>query len=458
MIAPLTQALPYPKKGSWGFPILYGLIALTCLAHLLHDASSTLLGVSLPALKARWHFSESMIGAIMAVFSASASMLQPLWGWLADTAWLDAQTLSRHGTGQYTLSGWLAGGLTLIALLLTAGFLPWIGAITPNTQGGFTLLLSSIALGALGVGIFHPVGTSLMHSLSPSHLRHGLMNTFLCSGTLGGALGAWVYPTLGLQGLPQWLWVCLLILPLYLWYAWHIIPYAQRNTSGASADTITSNPLPLNPQAAASSVLTFSKTQKLWLLVALWSNNLCRTTMILVIATFLPSVWRESHHLSDTTIAHAMMMNGLLATITGITLGRCLDQHPHHETPLLTLCFCMTLFCAIPLCHSQGIGHIGLYWLLGGVLSASVGVNVVMGLRTLQGHSNVVSGVIGGWAFGLSGLLMYPVGWWMEHEGVMPVMQTLLIGSSVLGLLSLGWFPWLLKRYQHTPSNPPVRN
>jgi FSR family fosmidomycin resistance protein-like MFS transporter len=439
-LLPLTNVHTYIEtpKTPWLFSRLGILLGLTCTAHFLHDASSTFLGVSLPALSHHWHFSKSMVGVVMAVFSVSASLLQPLWGLWADTLWQHHQ----GGTHPSQRRGVLAGTLVLVALVLTAGSMPWLGVISPRASEGLAWLLGCVALGALGVGIFHPIGTALMHTLSPAAYRHLLMNTFLCAGTLGSALGAWVYPHLGLAGLPQWAWLLVGVVPVYSWYAWNVLTYITPLSR-----LCVQEPVAVAGERVFQDVpgYTLKTVQGRWMLCALWSNNLCRTTIIMALVTFLPLVWREQYHLSDTTIAHYMMMNGLLGAGFGILLGHMLDRFPRYESHVLTGCFALCLLCTVPLMHTSGWVHVGLYWLLGAWLSASVGVNVVMGLRALKGHPNLVAGIIGGWAFGVSGVLMYPVGGLMEHCGTRPVLTGLLIVCSVCGLLSSGWFPHLLK-------------
>lgn len=133
------------------------------LVHAVNDTLTAILGALLPTLETRLAASTTVLAVLVAAFSISSSVTQPLLGALADRA------------GARMVAG---GGLALSAVALSL-----VGA-----AGDLTLLLTLLVLGGIGSAALHPVSTSIVGGQSAE--RPGLaVGLFTAGGMVGFAAG-----------------------------------------------------------------------------------------------------------------------------------------------------------------------------------------------------------------------------------------------------------------------------
>jgi MFS transporter, FSR family, fosmidomycin resistance protein len=144
------------------------------LVHAVNDVLTAVLGALLPTLQVRFGATTTTLAVLVAAFSISSSITQPLLGALAD----------RYGLRQVAGAG--------VALAATS--LSLIGVIDR-----VALLVALLIVGGIGSGALHPVATSIVSgpsSKNPS-LAVGLF-------TAGGMAGFAVGPILVLYLLSGW--------------------------------------------------------------------------------------------------------------------------------------------------------------------------------------------------------------------------------------------------------------
>ncbi len=161
------------------------LTVLLFLAHATNDAFGSMLSALLPTFQLRFGASETLLALLVAVYSLSSSVMQPVFGALADR-W------GRRVTGA-------------IGVMTSSAVLSLI-AIAPNPW----LLLLLLLFGGLGSAAFHPSGTGLARDAARS--KGGLaVGLFSAGGTIGLALGPVIIGTLLIN---DWLaWSPLLMIP-----------------------------------------------------------------------------------------------------------------------------------------------------------------------------------------------------------------------------------------------------
>lgn len=151
---------------------------LLLLAHATNDAFGSMLSALLPTLQLRFGASETMLALLVATYSFSSSVLQPVFGAIADRA------------GRRTVGA--LGVMTSSAVLSLI-------AIAPNPW----LLLVLLLVGGLGSAAFHPAGTGMARDAARG--RGGLaVGLFSAGGTAGLALGPVVIGTLLMNGWLHW--------------------------------------------------------------------------------------------------------------------------------------------------------------------------------------------------------------------------------------------------------------
>lgn len=149
---------------------------LLFVAHFSNDFFSGTLAALLPTLQLKFGASEFTLALFVATLSFSSSVLQPLFGAVAD----------RVGRRVVAAVGVVTSSaiLSLMAIMPS----PW-------------LLVPLLLFGGLGSAAFHPAGTSLARSATPG--KGGLaLGIFSAGGTFGMAVGPLV---IGLFIINDWL-------------------------------------------------------------------------------------------------------------------------------------------------------------------------------------------------------------------------------------------------------------
>lgn len=143
-------------------------------AHFFNDFFAGTLAALLPTLQARFGASELMLALFVATLSFSSSVVQPLFGAVADR--LGKRIVAAFGVATSSII------LSLIGITPS----PW-------------LLVPLLLIGGLGSAAFHPAGTSLARSTAGRH-RGLALAIFSAGGTTGMAFGPLIIGLFVIQG------------------------------------------------------------------------------------------------------------------------------------------------------------------------------------------------------------------------------------------------------------------
>ncbi len=185
------------------------LATLLFAAHFFNDFFSGTLSALLPTFQVRFGVGELTLAVFVATLSLSSSVLQPLFGAVADR-------LGRRVVA--------AGGVMLSSAILSSM------AVVPSPW----LLVPLLLLGGLGSAAFHPAATSLARAAARG--KGGLaLGIFSAGGTAGMAMGPLAIGLLVMRGwLPYAPW---LMVPGVLFGAliYLLVPPQPRETAARSA-------------------------------------------------------------------------------------------------------------------------------------------------------------------------------------------------------------------------------
>ncbi len=161
------------------------LTVLLFITHFTNDFFSGTLAALLPTFQQRFGAGEVLLALFVATLSFSSSVLQPLFGAVAD----------RFGRRVVAAAGVIASSAVLSSMAAAPS--PW-------------LLIPLLLIGGLGSAAFHPAGTSLARSAAAK--KGGLaLGLFSAGGTMGMSAGPLVIGVFIIQG---WLaWTPLLMIP-----------------------------------------------------------------------------------------------------------------------------------------------------------------------------------------------------------------------------------------------------
>jgi FSR family fosmidomycin resistance protein-like MFS transporter len=159
------QVAPSPKlqPAIAGDAALFRVLAVVSFCHLLNDMVQSLLPSMYPILKNTFHLDFARIGLITLTYQITASLLQPVVGYVTDRRPMP-----------YSLAVGML--VTLIGLVMLA--------FAPN----FTILIIASCLIGVGSAVFHPESSRVSRMASGG--RHGTAQAFFqVGGNAGTAIG-----------------------------------------------------------------------------------------------------------------------------------------------------------------------------------------------------------------------------------------------------------------------------
>jgi FSR family fosmidomycin resistance protein-like MFS transporter len=322
-----------------------GQILLLSAAHLVNDAYAGFLAPLLPLLVEKFGLSLTAAGFLSSILSFSASMVQPLYGYLAD----------RLGRRYFVVLG----------PLLTSIFMSSIGV-----PGSYTLLVLIVFVGGMGTAFFHPQGAALAGAAG-GHRKGFGMSLFSAGGNAGYALGPlFILPIVSVWGLGNsYVAVVpgLLISVLLYRYIVHArLPSPTQRETGTTG----------------SFSLHFKPLLLLWLIVFL------RALVVTAYGTFIPLLLIERGF--SLMIGGASITIFLLCGAVGGLLGGYLSDRVGRRMVILLSFILTTPLLLVFLYTSKAASTLGLA-LGGAALLASVPVVLVMAQELMPERVSTVS-------------------------------------------------------------------
>lgn len=352
------------------------------LLHAANDMFGSFLTPLLPRLQAGFGVSYGAVSLLVAVYSFTSSLLQPVAGLIADR--YDRRLLAALGPLMVAVGCGLMG-------------------FYPNP------VVFAVVLGLAGLGsaIFHAAGAALVGQYAPAGRKGFWLSFFGSSGQLGLSLGPivsiGVVSTAGLRGL-AW------VIPAAVIPAFLLLIAPAIKVQG-------------NPSNFRDLVRVFRGE-----VAKLWGISTFRAVAFMSFSTTIP-FWFTQRGMPESQIALALTVYNFSAA-GGAFLGGTISDRLGRKTVLVS-----TMVCAIPLY----IGlltvppeaftiYLGLLALTGALMNAGIPVAVVMAQEHEPKQIATVSGLLMGFTWGFAGLLYGIVGPLIEQFGVVPTL-------SVLGLL-----------------------
>lgn len=368
------------------------LAALLTLSHSAVDAVASMPAAMLPTLQQRFGLTETGLALLVAVLAFSSSVMQPLFGALADRV-----SLRRVVVG---------GGIVTSVVLSLIGVAP-----------SALMLALLFLIGGLGSAAFHPAGASLARVASSEH-RSLVVSLFGAGGTVGLALGPIlvisVIATYGLGATP-WLMLPGLLLAVLLALA---TPSAERPTLQRQRSTQGLRSIP----------------RQVWLLALV---GIFESVAFVTFMNGMP-LWLVAQGVPRTSalIGWTLAAFALAAAVGGIIASAVMERVSARVlvsgTLLLALLPLFGLFAVIP----GSPLFFGAVMLAGGLMHASFPILIVRAQDLAPGAVATVSGMLMGFATGVAGLLYVGVGYLQELLGVASAMQLAFLSLIPAALLA----------------------
>jgi FSR family fosmidomycin resistance protein-like MFS transporter len=351
------------------------LLGLLALGHMVIDINQGSFPVILPYLKDALNLSYAATGAIVLAANTTSSLIQPLFGYLADR----------------TARRWILP----VSVLLSAVGLGFMG-LAPSYAAALVLVMIT----GLGVASYHPEGYRTATAVAGDRRATGV-SIFSTGGNIGIALGppllTALLTTYGLSGSLGMLVPGLLVAGLFT--------VALPRLSAPA-------PAVARARARATGAQTMVGGMALLILVVA-----IRSWTQLGFTTFMPFYWTSVLHgdprLTGTLLA-VFLGSGAIGTLV---VGPVADRIGIRRYVVGVFVLAIPLALGFLFVSGGPLVFI-LLALLGFVLVSTFTVSVVLGQSYLPRHPGMASGLIVGFAIGAGGLGASVLGWVADHWGL----------------------------------------
>lgn len=414
----LVEAVGGTNDGSYaegvgvksGRALVGGTVAgLLTLAHFFGDSLNSMLSALLPTLRERFGLTETVLALLVATIWFSSSMMQPVFGALADR-------VSRRAVAS-------------LGVISNAAFLSLVGVV-PTVWLLFGMLLA----GGFGSAALHPVGTSVAR-IAGGKNKGLAIGLFSAGGMIGFAVGPvvilYVVSSFGLGATP-WLMVPGVVLGALLWF---LLPKDEQPPQEVLGKhdhyKIFDSRLFFGPVGlltvsgilASLSLVTFHSAIPLWLVE---NRGLAADSPVI-----------------GWTLGAFSLAAGISGVISGALAGRVSRRLLVPGSMLLAVVPLLGIFLL-------ETGSLAFYAAaaLGGMLMYANLPHMILSAQDLAPHAmGVASGMLMGFTSGVAGVLYVGVGWLQVVVGLAPAMAV-----GYLAMIPAALLAWrILTSHRESP-------
>ena len=342
----------------------YTILGAISFSHLLNDMIQSLILAIYPLLKSGFHLSFTQVGLITLTYQITASLLQPVVGWVTDRKPMP-----------YSLP--VGMGFTLCGLLLLA------------TAPNFAVLLLAAGLVGTGSSVFHPESSRVARLASGG--QHGLAQSlFQVGGNTGSSLGpllaAWIIVPHG-RGSVAWfslaaLLAIVVLLQVGRWYRLHHVS-RSKTVRHVAGETLSRNKV-----VACLSILGLLVFSKYFYLAS--------------ISSYFTFYLMHAFGLS-VQVAQLHLFVFLFAVAAGSLIGGPVGDRIGRKWVIWVSILGVAPF-------TLALPHANLFWtgvlsvLIGLILSSAFSAILVYAQELIPGRVGMISGLFFGFAFGMGGI------------------------------------------------------
>jgi FSR family fosmidomycin resistance protein-like MFS transporter len=373
-------------------------LSAIAFGHFSIDVLSSSIALILTVLSAKFELSISQIGLAAMIYTFAGSLTQPFFGILAD----------------YMRGRWLGA----ISVAWTALFYG-LAAFMPN----YPLLVTCLTIGAVGSGLFHPVGminaaaaggpypataTSIFFLLGQSGLALGPIVAGFVLQSMNIEVGM---PLMALGALPA-----VLVMAVYL--SSPMMVASKGKAPARSAPTGQSN----------------VARRALWVGIAFMLVITLRVTTSQSLVTLLPKYFADLGYQPALygSMIGIFSLGGAIGTFVGGYLG---DRYSRRN--LLFVATLLSVPFSYGLLHTTGWLFWPLAFLAGALLNVPHSVLVVMAQEFLPKRQGMMGGAALGFTFASGAVMAWIASWFADLVGLAPVLSILAfvpIGAALSAL------------------------
>ena len=350
------------------------LLGLLALGHMVIDINQGSLAVILPFIKDALRLSYTATGAIVLMANITSSIIQPLFGYLADR----------------TARRWL---------LPLSVFLSSLGLAFTGLAPSYEVVLALVMITGFGVAAYHPEGYRTATAVAGDRKATGV-SIFSTGGNIGIALGPpLITALLTAFGMPGSLGM--------------LVPGVLVGFLLLAVLPMLSAPAPAAARAQATREHAETMVGAMSLLILVVA---IRSWTQLGFTTFLPFYWKEVLH-GDPRLVGTLLAVFLGSGVVGTLVAGPIADRVGVRRYVVSV-FLLAVPLAVAFLFATGVFVFVLLALLGFVLVSTFTVSVVLGQAYLPRNPGMASGLIVGFAIGAGGVGATALGWVADHWGL----------------------------------------
>lgn len=369
----------------------YKIIFLLFAGHLMTDISQGAVPALLPYFISEYHLTYSAAGFLIMALTVSSSVVQPLFGFLAD----------RRSLPWFVTLGPLLSGL---------------GIAIAGLFHHYYLIVFGVFLCGLGVAAFHPEGAR-MAGIAAGDRKASGMSLFSVGGNAGFALGPLMVTGLillwGLKGITFYF-IPALIMAIILYQAAgrfsQLSP--EYNLGGNGSDKDGAKKIELEDAWGPFILLTLA--------------IICRSVLFQGLNTFLPSYWLEIFQTSKEHASTSLTILLSMGVIGNLVGGRLADRFGNQKTVLIA--FLLLIPQLLIFVHVTNMTYATLLLMtIGFTCYITFSPMIVMGQQFLPGRVGFASGITIGLAVSVGGFAAPLLGRIADLSGVQAVFSLIVV-------------------------------
>ena len=351
------------------------------LGHGMADSYSGFINPILPFIVANIGSTLAMATCAMSASQLFSSMMQPVFGFIADK--------------------WRKRFFIFWGIIMASVFLSLSGLVHNIWQLALCLIL-----GGVGVGFYHPQATGFVVRYSGKNLAKN-MSIFIAAGTIGYSIGPIISSTItqffGITKMP-------------FAATWGII-FALLGF--LCVPKISDHPAPQNTTSFKTALWDIFKNKTVRILIMVSALKSLVTSSFSVL---LPFYWKElGCSAFQIGIAVFLFLTvGALGTYLSSKYEKLIGYKNVFYTSLIAPFILTVIF--VSLLKLAPVLSFILFILTGFVTMLSVSINMVMAQKTMPRYKSMISGFIGGFSWGVVGVLLPLIGFIAQNIGIIKVL------------------------------------
>jgi MFS transporter, FSR family, fosmidomycin resistance protein len=379
-------------------PLLPILLALSG-AHLLNDLISSMIPAMYPLLKEAYRLDFTQIGLITLAFQVTASLLQPLLGFVTD-----------HKPWPYAMVAGMAATLS--------------GVVGLASAGNYAMVLVSVAMVGLGSAVFHPEATRMARHAAAGQQGFA-QGIFQIGGHAGYAIGPLLAALIVVpRGQASIAWVSVVALAAMVLMAWTGARYAEMRRSQMAAARLRAAATgePILPSGRVLLAMTI-------LIMLLLSKNAYTAAFTSYYTFYLIERFGVTLQVSQVMLFFYLVV-GAFGVLIGGMIG---DRFGRHRVIWISILGSLPFALMLPYANLFWTGVLSV--LISLIMASAFASILIYAIDLVPHRVGLVGGLFYGLAFGLGGLTAAGLGLLADQIGIVAVFK-LCAWLPVLGLLT----------------------